>query len=94
MVGIGEPVFSPICSYATKVDTPREGLRDTMSYPLQAWPGGPHPGQIAAMQAQQAYLVAMERRRRIAFLLLYGPSSQVVNAESSMGAQAGRADEI
>ncbi|HVQ39015.1 MAG TPA: hypothetical protein VMS31_15870, partial [Pyrinomonadaceae bacterium] len=28
--------------------------------PLPTWPGGPHPGEIAAMQAMRAHLAAVQ----------------------------------
>lgn len=47
----------------------------------QAWPGGPHPGEIAAMQAAEAARIADEERasrQRTAFLLLLGNDASPV----------------
>jgi hypothetical protein len=60
-----------------------------MGYPLELWPGGPHPAQIAAMQAHQAHMAALARRRRIAFLLLCGQQSSLTSSNGPSTARAG-----
>jgi hypothetical protein len=61
-----------------------------------AWPGGPHPGQIAEMQAQAAMAAqqAQQAQLRTAFLLLLAAGSNGYVAERITQAHRSSSDHV